>query len=256
MSDQEKQIACDEQGLLDRLVDGELDAVEQRQLLLLLESMPDGWRRCALAFLEAQAWEHECKSFCWDAPAASKVPPSVSLPAQSAPASRAPARHKTGWGGRIASALGIAASFLIAFGLGLVWRAWDGVDRPGPTGGLASAPRPMEPNALPSVGQSESHSRRMTDDLQWATVSLPVTTPSGDIEQFEMPVAMGPGVDMQWLVDRPSSLPLHLVRDLERQGHQVRQARQFIPFQLQDGRQVVMPVEQIEVRFMQDQFIP
>src|SRR5437762_5178245 len=45
-----------EDRLIDRLVDGELPNVERRQLLLQLESEPDGWRRCALAFLEAQTW--------------------------------------------------------------------------------------------------------------------------------------------------------------------------------------------------------
>jgi hypothetical protein len=42
--------------MLDRLVDGDLDEPTRRDVLLALESEPDGWRRCALAFLEAQAW--------------------------------------------------------------------------------------------------------------------------------------------------------------------------------------------------------
>jgi hypothetical protein len=40
--------------LVDRLVDGELADAERRELLLRFEREPDGWRRCALAFLEAQ----------------------------------------------------------------------------------------------------------------------------------------------------------------------------------------------------------
>src|SRR5713101_874206 len=40
--------------LLDRLVDGELPDAERRDLLLKFEKEPDAWRRCALAFLEAQ----------------------------------------------------------------------------------------------------------------------------------------------------------------------------------------------------------
>jgi hypothetical protein len=42
--------------LLDRLVDGELADGDRRDLLLRLSTEPDGWRRCALAFLEAQSW--------------------------------------------------------------------------------------------------------------------------------------------------------------------------------------------------------
>jgi anti-sigma factor RsiW len=41
---------------IDRLVDGELPDEERRALLLRLENEPDGWRRCAIAFLEAQSW--------------------------------------------------------------------------------------------------------------------------------------------------------------------------------------------------------
>lgn len=41
-------------GKIDRLVDGELSAGERRELLRDLESNPEAWRNCALAFVEAQ----------------------------------------------------------------------------------------------------------------------------------------------------------------------------------------------------------
>jgi anti-sigma factor RsiW len=41
---------------IDLLLDGELPAEERRALLLRLDATADGWKRCALAFLEAQAW--------------------------------------------------------------------------------------------------------------------------------------------------------------------------------------------------------
>jgi hypothetical protein len=41
---------------IDRLVDDELPDRERSALLVRLEAEPDGWRRCALAFLEAQSW--------------------------------------------------------------------------------------------------------------------------------------------------------------------------------------------------------
>ena len=44
---------------VDLLVDGELSEADRRALLLQLEHEPDGWRRCALAFLEAQCWKTE-----------------------------------------------------------------------------------------------------------------------------------------------------------------------------------------------------
>ena len=41
---------------IDALVDGELSARDRRALLEQLETTPGGWRKCALAFLEAQSW--------------------------------------------------------------------------------------------------------------------------------------------------------------------------------------------------------
>ena len=41
---------------LDRLADGELPAEDYRALLAALDVEPNGWRRCALALLEAQAF--------------------------------------------------------------------------------------------------------------------------------------------------------------------------------------------------------
>src|SRR5690606_35965751 len=47
------------QHLLDRLVDGELAPPEQQALLRHLDQIESGWRRCALAFVEAQVWKQE-----------------------------------------------------------------------------------------------------------------------------------------------------------------------------------------------------
>jgi anti-sigma factor RsiW len=42
---------------LDRLVDGELSPAEYRRVLQALEQQPGAWRKCAEAFLQAQAWQ-------------------------------------------------------------------------------------------------------------------------------------------------------------------------------------------------------
>ena len=52
--------------LFDRLVDGELSDFERQRLLASLDDpqgvwRDQGWRRCALAFLEAQTWGHQFK---------------------------------------------------------------------------------------------------------------------------------------------------------------------------------------------------
>ena len=61
--------ACDPRAIrhiqIDRLVAGSLPDAERRTLLLRIETEPDGWRQCALAFLEAQK-QHFAKVVVYD----------------------------------------------------------------------------------------------------------------------------------------------------------------------------------------------
>jgi hypothetical protein len=73
---------------IDRLVDGELDESTRRELLRRLDSLPDGWRRCALAFLEAQEFAQAARAWTRDhAPTRSEPKP----------VARPPQRKKDGW---------------------------------------------------------------------------------------------------------------------------------------------------------------
>ena len=51
---------------LERLVDGQLDGEQYRRLLARISKHPDGWRRCAMAFLENQALESELRAIGHD----------------------------------------------------------------------------------------------------------------------------------------------------------------------------------------------
>ena len=69
----------------DRLVDGELTTDEYREMLTTLDEEPGGWRRCAMAFLEAQAWTWEIQQERKQAEVTRTSPSerkSVELPAQ------------------------------------------------------------------------------------------------------------------------------------------------------------------------------
>ena len=49
--------------ILDQLVDGELQGERYQEVLQKIEQSEDGWKRCALAFLEAQAWQRDLGAF-------------------------------------------------------------------------------------------------------------------------------------------------------------------------------------------------
>lgn len=60
---------------IDRLVDGELSPAEYRAVVEALDRHPEHWRRCAQAFLEAQAFRQELSGWMEPAPAASEQAP-------------------------------------------------------------------------------------------------------------------------------------------------------------------------------------
>src|SRR5450755_1488590 len=99
--------------LFDRLVDGELTAAERRELLSSLDGRPTGWRRCALAFLEAQTWQDQIGRLVRDPVERSEAAPE-NIHQRSAVRLVA-GRPITTW-------FALAASVMLAFTLGLALR--------------------------------------------------------------------------------------------------------------------------------------
>jgi len=143
-------------GLMDRLVDGELPEAERRELLLQLETEPDGWRRCALAFLEAQNWRQALAPL---AVPIRSVPQQVVLPSK-------PCRKRPSWR-PLATLTALAAGLFAAFSLGWALHGGPGenvsresltqretpaassgpseVSQPGPVSFAAQDSRPLSP---------------------------------------------------------------------------------------------------------------
>lgn len=187
----------DKQRLLDLLVDGELSDGERRELLAWCERETDGWRRCALAFLEAQSWSKVIGDLT-----------DTSRPAPSAPTAAVVTRRNSFWNVRQwGTMLAMAASVVLAFTLGLWIRD-------------AEQGRQIVPLAQPStsvVGRGGN--------------TVEANQANGDWSQLE-----------------PSAVPDEVRRAFERLGHEVAQERRYVPYRLDDGRRVVVPVDQVEVR--------
>jgi hypothetical protein len=93
-------------------VDGELPDAERRALLLRLDTEPDGWRRCALAFLEAQNWREAFGPLVVPSATAARTWPKLTMDRQGL---------KSRSLRRVARLTGLAASLLTAFALGWAW---------------------------------------------------------------------------------------------------------------------------------------
>ncbi|MEQ8787345.1 MAG: hypothetical protein RIC55_13650 [Pirellulaceae bacterium] len=227
--------------LLDRLADGELAVDEYRRLLASLDVQPDGWRRCALALLEAQAWRSDLPS---ELHSVAERPREIR---QSRPRGNAARRQRVSLA---MLAISVAASFLAALGIGMWLR-----------GGFPSTPHPphvarpsQEAPAPPSV--AAPHQERQSADprvtptspphqpLPRGSLTLVVDYGSGDGEEVELPVYDLDAVDASWFEN--STISQADKEALKAGGYHLLQERQLVPFEL-DGRKVLVPMEQVEI---------
>jgi hypothetical protein len=214
---------------IDRLVDGELSASERRELLLRLENDPEGWRRCALAFLEDQAWRQAFGAV------ASADPKPLPTTGSTTPE---PARTGKSWLRQVSIAATILAS---TFASGFASRGFirstprldlAKADLPGPT----TVPLATRPDEIREVGSFD-----LLDGS------------AGESAPQRYPILAGPGLDDQWLRSQPPSVPDYVRARWERQGYQVAERRKLMSVLLEDGRQVSIPVDEVEVDYVGQQ---
>ncbi len=199
---------------LSRLVDGELSPIEYRALLLALDADPQGWRQCALAFLEAQAMSGELSALRGEY---------LSPPAQPKAAS---ASKASSW--RI-TLLAMAASFVVALPLG----GWLLRPSDAPSSSPSQIVQHIDP--LPEVPQTP---KTPAADAPLGKVRL--VTADGQVEVPYYSMASG----SQYLLDQQPTLSDAMLQSLEREGHLIKQAQAGVmPVQLEDGAQLYLPVE-------------
>ncbi|RIK79789.1 MAG: hypothetical protein DCC68_12400 [Planctomycetota bacterium] len=227
--------------LLDRLVDGELDARTQAELLARLDERPGQWRRLALTFVEAQTLGVELRSAVADA--------------RHSPVRAAPVDAQGHVAARSANApwtklLSLAATMLIAvgigFGAGRVWHAYDAQP--------ADTTKPPNPAAIaanePSDPWSDPFIPAVPASLDALSPEGLMTVQAADGSPVQLPVyevSQGTG---QLLNSLESSVPPEVIRALRSRGHDVKQQRRLWPIDLGDGRQIIVPVDQVDVEYV------
>jgi hypothetical protein len=234
---------------LDLLVDGELSETERRQLLDSLDREPDGWRRCALAFLEAQCWKKEFGGLkqSTESGLSAVAPVCRSLKRKSSPL------------GLPGTLMAMAASFLLFLGAGILWQHLGNrtggifgaagqnqiADKiGGPSITIASAPQ----NA---VVQGPAQAENASAPWQWVKMA-PVGSTNPD-ETVQLPAQERDRIDEHWLQNMPSLIPENVVQALKRSGYKIQTQRELLPMPLKDGRRLVVPVDQVELNYVGDQ---
>lgn len=214
---------------LDRLVDGELDQQEYETVLRSLDQSPGQWRRCALAFLESQAWGGELRAIRRDAG-----------PPRTAEVCPRPQRWSRHW----PLLLAVAASFLVAFGLGLLFRPFS------PAGASSSTPQIAESAVPPNAPSSGAGAVSTAPTLRTPDGNVIVMMNVGDglgTHPVSVPVVDWSPQNEGMLRRGPTNIPSEVRRALQQMGYELRLNKQLMRSETADGRPVLIPVEQFEM---------
>jgi hypothetical protein len=211
----------------DRLVDGELPADERRALLQSLDSRPDGWRRCALAFLEAQSWRSELRMVA-TAPAAIPV-------SNESVAPKSASYRRTAWAA--AECFAVAAALMLAFKLG-GWQRNSGI----PVANVTTSPSNQVASAPPSGATPAPTTAKPGDAL-----NLWVRDDGGKLQRVRVPLVDAKALDRQYGTIFQTGVPDDVRNRLKDEGLTVQSKHQYAPMWLDNGRPMMVPVEDTKI---------
>lgn len=214
--------------LLDRLVDGELSAEEYREVLSQLEQTPNGWRRCAHAFLESQALGQSLPLVMQTTPSRPQT--------ESAPTVEKSSNSGTASFRRMETMAAMAASVMVAFGLGMYISGADSPTIETPGSGLAT-----NVNNPPLPPDTPTH-----------TVAKPQFV---YVNQWDgqrgggMPIAIDPNkqYDPQAEMDTSWGVSPQQLQKLKDSGQSYQTKNRLIPVSLGNGERAVVPVQDVIV---------
>lgn len=204
----------------DMLVDGELRENERVDLLKKCETEPELWRLCAIAFLEARDFN---AGLSGDEP--------------SAKSERAPGGNSTWNPNRWQGYVALAASLMISFGLG----------------GMAVKQSDNRASGHPvqqaGVNVSRAHSTPFAQAGMLGNPKAATVLVRGErgLHPMRIPIVSTPGQG-QRQADTPDPWSPELLEQLQAMGFGVTRTKRSLPARLSDGRLLLIPVEEIEIK--------
>lgn len=235
---------------LDRFVDGELSEAERREVLLALNreecGETCGWRRLALAFVEAQTWRQELGTVCL--PKDSRVSSLNRLESASidVPDNEVAQPTHRPFAARWSRIVALAACCLFAFGVGR-WSGPKEVEVTRVENRPATAPATfagaVEPDESTRLAQHESPGESTQQTLRLVLNDML----GGPPQAVDVPVVADVEIDPVDLLESPPSIPIAVQRALLRAGRVVHEQRQLFEVELSDGRRGVVPVSDVTV---------
>ena len=238
----------DDDRQFDLLVDDELSDQQRRELLSGLDDEPGGWRRCALAFIEAQSWGKDLRSVLYKSVGREGNTRAVAASSAPVPIRRASVFR------RLPTWLAMAASFFLAlvsvWWLRDAWRSGPAALRP-PVDNIAESRVTERSDGEPHPPQGFESKLPEAASGAWKMVTLTGPEgPEGPTGSVRLPAIERDSLDEAWLSRFPAAMSDDVLQALERAGHRVRRHRELVPFEMQDGRRLVVPVDQVEVHYV------
>ncbi|HEX3448255.1 MAG TPA: hypothetical protein VHS97_08360 [Isosphaeraceae bacterium] len=233
--------------LIDQIVDGALTSAQLRAVIDMLDREPDGWKRCALAFLESQCWRETFRLVGEPNPTSLQAG-LTSLTENGVHTIRTGRR----WLARALSASVVAASFALG------WLGHGVHSGPRPGGNVVAesgepkteAPNTPRPQSLATtVGDGPRPT--VVDGVDPGNEVMMVArlrVGSADSNN-SLPILAGPRIDAEWLKNQPPPVSEYGQAILQQHGYQVDQRRRLISATLGDGRRVTVPIDQVQIRY-------
>lgn len=220
---------------LQRLVDGELPSGEQAALLRNLDGDPVQWRRVALALLEDQAFRREFAMVCSSESKSRTADVPVEVGDTSRPIGRS--AWRMGW----QQPWLLAASILLlvsGYFSGSYLRDWSRL--PVNSGGLVGA-------ALPKSG-SEAGALRpdLAGEEEMGTLRLVSQEPNSP--SVELPIYQVSELEPSQLIGTDPDTLMDIRRQLRRRGLDIDVQTELLEGELADGRKLVVPVRNVNLR--------
>ncbi|MDG2382007.1 MAG: hypothetical protein P8N76_10065 [Pirellulaceae bacterium] len=213
--------------IIDRMVDGELNENEQRELLMACDQQPEHWREMALAYVESQTWRDEFS--IWSAAAVEEDIVEEQKEESVLQLANAPARFSTRAGITPWRVLNVAAMLLLSLTVGY---------------GIGTFEFPASKPSSSNIAISPNNK---TNPAEQVVVWVPNQTGDG-LNPMSVPVQNVGNLDSQQLA-KQNQMSSEVLQALESKGHDVTRERTWHPVQLQDGRGAFVPTDNLNVQF-------
>ena len=241
--------------LMELLVDDELEEPRRRELLQRLDTVPNGWRALATAFLESQ-----CLARALGKNSAAEAEPfdrltigALSAAADEPIAELAGTYAKTAyvggdlqarWRKRVvlrAMAGGLLLAFVMSAAAALLVRPALGPRE----GGVSTSAPAVSPGTDSMMAAGEAAAPRVADPFDVPVQRVRLNTEANDLAGISLPCVESDHYDPA-LLYTPSTN--EYVEHLRRDGRQVDCTTEHLTIPLEDGRKAIVPVDTITIR--------